>query len=78
MSERVESDIERLWILNVNSYDIHVISVSSQNRLIPKSFKFRAVLCRIRPFLIDLKKLNGLGLVQSLDRLGLQTVWTDQ
>ena len=31
MSERVESDIERLWILNVNSYEMNHISIDSKS-----------------------------------------------
>ena len=52
MSERVGSEIERLWKL---------ISRSAQNRRKMASFKFRAVLCRIRLFPALLSKIKWFG-----------------
>ena len=52
MSERVGSEIERLWILN------YAISIDFESIL---KFNFRVVLCRIRLFPTLISKIKWLG-----------------
>ena len=52
MSERVGSDVQRLWNW--------MISRSTQNWIKMTSFKFRVVLCRIRPFTPLFSKIKWL------------------
>ena len=54
VSERVGSDIQRLWNWMMNFY------ISTKNRLKMVSFKFIVVLCRIRPFPTLISKIKWL------------------
>ena len=62
MSERVGSDIERLW---------NWIRTSTQNRLKIKSLKFRVVLCRIRLFPTMISKIKWLECELPLTRTSI-------